>query len=139
MVMFQVVQARPNDVDRLWSLLDEDHRERATAATAPDGDAAGTADPDPDPDPVDAVVAEPPSADRSPADALPLLEARRDRIVALVSDPGRPVLLAYSGIRAVGFALVDRNGVGGRVFTSAGWRGLGVEEEIRAAAPMLLR
>ncbi|MFT7709733.1 hypothetical protein ACMT9Y_02105 [Clavibacter tessellarius] len=137
MGMFQVVQARPNDVDRLWSLLDEDHRERATAATAPDGDAAGTADPDPDP--VDAVVAEPPSADRSPADALPLLEARRDRIVALVSDPGRPVLLAYSGIRAVGFALVDRNGVGGRVFTSAGWRGLGVEEEIRAAAPMLLR
>jgi len=139
MGMFQVVQARPNDVDRLWSLLDEDHRERATAATAPDGDAAGTADPDPDPDPVDAVVAEPPSADRSPADALPLLEARRDRVVALVSDPGRPVLLAYSGIRAVGFALVDRNGVGGRVFTSAGWRGLGVEEEIRAAAPMLLR
>ncbi|MFT7766333.1 hypothetical protein [Clavibacter tessellarius] len=135
MGMFQVVQARPNDVDRLWSLLDEDHRERAAAATAPDGDAAGTADPDP----VDAVVAEPPSADRSPADALPLLEARRDRIVALVSDPGRPVLLAYSGIRAVGFALVDRNGVGGRVFTSAGWRGLGVEEEIRAAAPMLLR
>ena len=137
MGMFRVVQARPNDVDRLWSLLDEDHRERATADAARDGDAAGTADPDPDP--VDAVVAEPPSADRSPTDALPLLEARRDRIVALVSDPGRPVLLAYSGIRAVGFALVDRNGVGGRVFTSAGWRGLGVEEEIRAAAPMLLR
>ncbi|OUE26867.1 hypothetical protein BFL36_03065 [Clavibacter michiganensis] len=135
MGMFQVVQARPNDVDRLWSLLDEDHRERAAAAAAPDADLTDTADPDP----VDAVVAEPPVDDRTPADALPLLEARRDRIVALVSDPGRPVLLAYSGIRAVGFALVDRNGVGGRVFTSAGWRGLGVEEEIRAAAPMLLR
>ncbi len=49
------------------------------------------------------------------------------------------MLIAYSGIRAVGFALMDRNGVGGRAFTSAGWRGLGVEEEIRAAAPLLLR
>ncbi|RII99997.1 hypothetical protein DZF93_18995, partial [Clavibacter michiganensis subsp. insidiosus] len=74
-----------------------------------------------------------------PADTLPVLEARRERIVGLVSDPVRPVLIAYSGIRAVGFALMDRNGVDGRAFTSAGWRGLGVEEEIRAAAPLLLR
>jgi len=145
MGMFQVVLARPNDVDRLWSLLDEDHRERDAGArpsaspgpgAADDDRAADPADPA---DPVDAVVADRDAPDRAPGDALPLLEARRDRIVALVSDPGRPVLLAYSGIRAVGFALMDRNGVGGRVFTSAGWRGLGVEEEIRAAAPMLLR
>ncbi|PPF67823.1 hypothetical protein C5E16_08500 [Clavibacter michiganensis] len=131
MGMFEVVQARPHDVDRLWTLLDEDHRERASTPPAAMRPA--------DPDPVDAVVSEPRADVRSPADALPLLEARRDRIVALVTDPSRPVLLAYSGIRAVGFALMDRNGVGGRVFTSAGWRGLGVEEEIRAAAPMLLR
>ncbi|RIJ59499.1 hypothetical protein DZG02_11720, partial [Clavibacter lycopersici] len=88
-------------------------------------------------DPVaDAIRSHP---DDGPADTLPVLEARRERIVRLVSDPERPVLIAYSGIRAVGFALMDRNGVGGRAFTSAGWRGLGVEEEIRAAAPLLLR
>ncbi|WP_043669114.1 hypothetical protein [Clavibacter michiganensis] len=125
MGMFEVVQARPNDVDRLWALLEEDHRERGASAE------------DPHADPVDAAVAARP--DDAPADALPVLEARRDRVVALVSDPARPVLIAYSGIRAVGFALMDRNGVGGRAFTAAGWRGLGVEEEIRAAAPLLLR
>jgi hypothetical protein len=129
MGMFQVVQARPNDVDRLWALLEEDHRERAASAGDPRPDAV--------PDPVDAAVA--PRLDDAPADTVPLLEARRDRVVALVSDPVRPVLIAYSGIRAVGFALMDRNGVGGRAFTAAGWRGLGVEEEIRAAAPLLLR
>jgi hypothetical protein len=131
MGMFQVVQARPNDVDRLWALLEEDHRERAASAEA------GHPPTDVDADPVDAAVA--PRVDDAPADTLPLLEARRDRVVALISDPGRPVLIAYSGIRAVGFALMDRNGVGGRAFTAAGWRGLGVEEEIRAAAPLLLR
>ncbi|QIS42015.1 hypothetical protein GW571_07650 [Clavibacter capsici] len=125
MGMFEVVQARPNDVDRLWALLEEDHRERGAAAG------------DPHADPVDAAVAARP--DDAPADVLPVLEARRDRVVALVTDPARPVLIAYSGIRAVGFALMDRNGVGGRAFTAAGWRGLGVEEEIRAAAPLLLR
>jgi hypothetical protein len=125
MGMFQVVVARPNDADRLWPLLDEDVRSR---------DAAGDAAAD---DPVaDAILVRP--AD-GPADTLPVLEARRERIVGLVSDPVRPVLIAYSGIRAVGFALVDRNGVDGRAFTSAGWRGLGVEEEIRASAPLLLR
>jgi hypothetical protein len=125
MGMFQVVVARPNDADRLWPLLDEDVRSR---------DAAGDAAAD---DPVaDAILVRP--AD-GPADTLPVLEARRERIVGLVSDPVRPVLIAYSGIRAVGFALMDRNGVDGRVFTSAGWRGLGVEEEIRASAPLLLR
>ncbi|MFT2751469.1 hypothetical protein [Clavibacter sp. Sh2088] len=129
MGMFQVVQARPNDVDRLWALLEEDHRERGASAGDPRPGAGA--------DPVDAAVAARP--DDAPADALPVLEARRDRVVALVSDPGRPVLIAYSGIRAVGFALMDRNGVGGRAFTAAGWRGLGVEEEIRAAAPLLLR
>jgi hypothetical protein len=129
MGMFQVVQARPNDVDRLWALLEEDHRERGASAGDPRADA--------DADPVDAAVAARP--DDAPDDTLPVLEARRDRVVALVSDPGRPVLIAYSGIRAVGFALMDRNGVGGRAFTAAGWRGLGVEEEIRAAAPLLLR
>jgi hypothetical protein len=121
MGMFEVVVARPNDVDRLWPLLDEDLRGRS----APAGD------------PV--AVALLPRAGDGPADTLPLLEARRDRIVRLVSDPATPVLIAYSGIRAVGFALMDRNGVDGRAFTSAGWRGLGVEEEIRDAAPLLLR
>lgn len=121
MGMFQVVVARPNDVDRLWRLLDEDVRERAA----------------PPQDPVaDALRRDPADGD---ADTLPTLEARRERIVRLVSDPAQPVLIAYSGIRAVGFALVDRNGVDGRAFTTAGWRGLGVEEEIRAAAAMLLR
>jgi hypothetical protein len=129
MGMFEVVRARPNDVDRLWALLEEDHRERGSTGADPRADA--------DPDPVDAAVAARP--DDVPADTLPVLEARRDRVVALVSDPGQPVLIAYSGVRAVGFALTDRNGVGGRVFTAAGWRGLGVEEEIRAAAPLLLR
>ncbi|MCJ1711035.1 hypothetical protein MT344_07555 [Clavibacter michiganensis subsp. phaseoli] len=125
MGMFQVVVARPNDADRLWPLLDEDLR---TREAAPDDEAL---------DPVaDALLARP--AD-GPADTLPVLEARRERIVRLVSDPLRPVLIAYSGIRAVGFALLDRNGVDGRAFTASGWRGLGVEEEIRAAAPLLLR
>lgn len=139
MGMFQVVLARPNDVDRLWSLLDEDHRERGMRARPTSSRAPGVVGDDADADAVDAVVSGSDAIDRAPGDALPLLEARRERIVALVSDRGRPVLLAYSGIRAVGFALMDRNGVGGRCFTSAGWRGLGVEEEIRAAAPMLLR
>ncbi|PPF61101.1 hypothetical protein C5C13_00085 [Clavibacter michiganensis] len=121
MGMFQVVVARPNDADRLWPLLDEDLRSR---------DAPGD-------DPVaDAIL---PRAADGPADTLPVLEARRERIVRLVGDPHRPVLIAYSGIRAVGFALMDRNGVDGRAFTAEGWRGLGVEEEIRAAAPLLLR
>ncbi|OUE18685.1 hypothetical protein BFL34_02720 [Clavibacter michiganensis] len=131
MGMFQVVQARPNDADRLWALLEEDHRERATGPADPDADATAEADP------VDGAVAGRPGD--PPADTLPLLESRRERIVGLVSDPARPVLIAYSGIRAVGFALMDRNGVDGRVFTSGGWRGLGVEEEIRASAPLLLR
>jgi hypothetical protein len=121
MGMFEVVVARPNDVDRLWPLLDEDLRAR----DAPDDDAV-------------AAALRPRPGD-APADTLPLLEERRERIVRLVADPERPVLIAYSGIRAVGFALMDRNGVGGRAFTSDGWRGLGVEEEIRAAAPLLLR
>ena len=138
MGMFEVVQARPHDVDRLWALLDEDHRERASSPRPPAASRPGPGRAT-DPDPVDAVVAGPTPGLPSPGDALPLLEARRDRIVALVTDPGRPVLLAYSGIRAVGFALMDRNGVRGRVFTAAGWRGLGVEEEIREAAAMLLR
>jgi hypothetical protein len=141
MGMFEVVQARPNDADRLWTLLDEDHRERAAApgpaGSLPAGDTGEDAAVAAGADPVDALFSTGPAG--APADVLPLLEARRDRIVALVSDPERPVLLAYSGIRAVGFALMDRNGVGGRVFTAAGWRGLGVEEEIRAAAAMLLR
>ncbi|CAQ01676.1 hypothetical protein B5P19_03005 [Clavibacter sepedonicus] len=129
--MFQVVQARPHDADRLWALLEEDHRERATVTGDPDEAASH------DVDPVDDALAARPG---DPADGtLPLLESRRGRVVALVSDPARPVLIAYSGIRAVGFALMDRNGVGGRAFTSAGWRGLGVEEEIRAAASLLLR
>ena len=136
MGMFEVVQARPHDVDRLWALLDEDHRERASTPRPPAASRPGSGR---STDPVDAVVVGPTPGLPSPGDALPLLEARRDRIVALVTDPGRPVLLAYSGIRAVGFALMDRDGVGGRVFTSAGWRGLGVEEEIRGAAAMLLR
>jgi hypothetical protein len=121
MGMFEVVVARPHDVDRLWPLLDEDLRAR----DAPAGDPVARA-----------LLARP---DDGPADTLPLLEARRERIVRLVADPGAPVLIAYSGIRAVGFALMDRNGVDGRAFTASGWHGLGVEEEIRAAAPLLLR
>jgi hypothetical protein len=139
MGMFQVVQARPNDVDRLWALLEEDQRERAAGPVARAAHAAPDqgADAVPHADPVDAALAAR-VGDPAP-DTLPLLESRRARLVALVSDPARPLLIAYSGIRAVGFALMDRNGVDGRAFTSAGWRGLGVEEEIRAAAPLLLR
>ncbi|OUE27575.1 hypothetical protein [Clavibacter michiganensis] len=133
MGMFQVVQARPHDADRLWALLEEDRRERAAGPADPDADEAGHAGADPVDDAVAARPGDPPS------DTLPLLESRRGRVVALVSDPARPVLIAYSGVRAVGFALMDRNGVGGRAFTAAGWRGLGVEEEIREAAPLLLR
>jgi hypothetical protein len=133
MGMFQVVRARPNDADRLWALLEEDHRERATAPEGVAADADEALGSDLADDPVAAAAGDP------PADALPHLEARRRRVVTLVSDDAHPVLIAYSGIRAVGFALMDRNGVDGRAFTSAGWRGLGVEEEIRAAAPLLLR
>jgi hypothetical protein len=121
MGMFEVVVARPNDVDRLWPLLVEDLGEREAS----------------DADPVAAALR--PRPGDAADDSLPLMEARRERIVRLVSDPAAPVLVAYSGIRAVGFAIMDRNGVGGRAFTASGWRGLGVEEEIRDAAPLLLR
>jgi hypothetical protein len=53
-------------------------------------------------------------------------ERRRARLVALLLDFERPVLLAYSGIRLVGFLLLPD----GKPYVSESWRGLGVDEEL---------
>ena len=54
-------------------------------------------------------------------------ERRRTRLVARLLDIERPIVVAYSGIRAVGYlSLPD-----GEHFVSASWRGLGVDVELR--------
>ena len=53
-------------------------------------------------------------------------EPRRARLVAKLLDMERPVLVAYSGVRAVGFLALP----GGEPFVSESWRGLGVEKEL---------
>jgi|GEM_PF-5293775 len=63
-------------------------------------------------------------------DAIALAESRRASLVALLIDPESSVLVAYSGIRAVGYAFTA-----GREwpFVSASWRGLGVDVELDQA------
>ncbi|MCU1406149.1 MAG: hypothetical protein JWQ43_2452 [Glaciihabitans sp.] len=53
-------------------------------------------------------------------------ERRRTRLVAQLLDIERPVLIAYSGIRAVGFLALP----GREPYASESWRGLGVEQEL---------
>ena len=62
------------------------------------------------------------------------VERRRDELVELLLDPSRPLLVAYSGIRAVGcvFVLDDDPP---RV--DAGWLQIGVEGELDAARARL--
>lgn len=63
-------------------------------------------------------------------DAIALAESRRATLVALLLDPESPVLVAYSGIRAVGYAFATGRE---RPFVSASWRGLGVDVELDQA------
>ena len=60
--------------------------------------------------------------------SLEMAELRRATLVSRLRDPERAVLVAYSGIRAVGF--LQRPG--DTPYVAEGWRGLGVEEELLA-------
>ncbi len=61
-------------------------------------------------------------------------ERRRTDLVELLLDPSRPLLVAYSGIRAVGcFFVLDDDPP--RI--DPGWRQLGVEGELDAARTRL--
>jgi hypothetical protein len=55
-------------------------------------------------------------------------ERRRAKLVARLLDLERPIIVAYSGIRAVGYLMPPT----GEPFVSASWRGLGVDVELRA-------
>jgi hypothetical protein len=61
---------------------------------------------------------------------LELAEERRAGLVALVLDPEHPVLVAYSGIRAVGYLVMPD----GDPWITPSWRGLGADAELRACA-----
>jgi hypothetical protein len=54
-------------------------------------------------------------------------ERRRARLVSRLLDPERPIVVAYSGIRAVGYLMPPT----GEPFVSASWRGLGVDVELQ--------
>ncbi|WP_213815216.1 GNAT family N-acetyltransferase [Glaciihabitans sp. dw_435] len=58
--------------------------------------------------------------------ALLLAEERREELVKLLLNPTRPVLVAYSGIRAVGY-LSEADDT---PYVSPSWRSLGVDEEL---------
>jgi hypothetical protein len=64
------------------------------------------------------------------AAGLTLAEQRRAALVTLLLDPEHPVLVAYSGVRAVGYLRLPE----GEPYVSASWRGLGVDVELRAFA-----
>jgi hypothetical protein len=55
-------------------------------------------------------------------------ERRRAQLVSLLLDLEHPVLVAYSGIRAVGYQLLPF----GTPYVSESWRGLGVEAALMA-------
>lgn len=57
---------------------------------------------------------------------LDAVERRRSDLVELLVDLERPVLVAYSGIRAVGYLPLP----GRKPYVSASWRGLGVEQAL---------
>lgn len=59
-----------------------------------------------------------------------LAESRRSALVSLLLDQERPVLVAYSGIRAVGYAFGATDET---PFVSESWRGLGVDAELQDA------
>jgi hypothetical protein len=54
-------------------------------------------------------------------------ERRRARLVARLLDLERPIVVADSGLRAVGYLMPPV----GQPFVSASWRGLGVEVELQ--------
>lgn len=55
-------------------------------------------------------------------------ERRRGRLVARLLDIERPVLVAYSGIQAVGYLPLPEGGP----VVRPGWEGLGVDLELEA-------
>ena len=55
-------------------------------------------------------------------------ERRRSRLVARLLDFERPVLVAYSGIQAVGYLPLPEGGP----VVRPGWEGLGVDLELEA-------
>jgi hypothetical protein len=70
-------------------------------------------------------------ADRRPplftlGSSLRRSERRRAKLVARLLDVERPIIVAYSGIRAVGYLMPPT----GQPFVSASWRGLGVDVEL---------
>ena len=91
--------ATPADADRLWPLVDEIER-RGPRLLA--GMLGGS--------------------------TLARAENRRRALVARLLDVEHPIVVAYSGIRAVGYLLMP----GGEVHVSSSWQGLGVKEELRA-------
>lgn len=61
---------------------------------------------------------------------IEIAELRRSDLVDVLLDGSRPLLVAYSGIRAVGYAFVNGDEV---PYVSAGWRGLGADVELEHA------
>jgi hypothetical protein len=95
---FYVRVATPADADRLWPLFDEAEKRGPRIVAALLGGAT-----------------------------LARAETRRRALVARLLDVEHPIVVAYSGVRAVGYLLMPS----GDIFVSAGWRGLGVDEELR--------
>jgi hypothetical protein len=57
---------------------------------------------------------------------LAIAEQRRAELVSLLLDPGHPVIVAYSGIRVVGYRVLPA----GEPYVTESWRGLGVDQEL---------
>lgn len=58
--------------------------------------------------------------------ALSRAESRRASLVEILMNPTRPVLVAYSGIRAVGYLVAADDSP----YVAESWRGLGVDVEL---------
>jgi len=95
---FFVRVATPADADRLWPLVDEIEKRRPGLVIGMLGGAT-----------------------------LARAENRRRALVARLLDVEHPIIVAYSGVRAVGYLLMPS----GEIHVSAGWQGLGVDEELR--------
>ena len=96
---FFVRVATPADADRLWPLIDEIEKRGAGLLAGMLGGAT-----------------------------LARAENRRRALVARLLDVEHPIVVAYSGVRAVGYLLMPS----GEVHVSPGWQGLGVDDELRA-------
>lgn len=55
-----------------------------------------------------------------------IAERRRANLIKKLLDDTHPVIVAYSGIRAVGYRILPD----GEPFISESWRGLGADEEL---------